>query len=49
VFVRVHHARRADWCDPELNPKLLGFACHYGVALESSKGQPRCGQVKFRL
>lgn len=25
--------QRADWCDPELHPKLLGFARHYGVAL----------------
>jgi transposase len=25
--------QRADWCDPDLNPKLLAFARHYGVAL----------------
>jgi transposase len=25
--------QRADWCDPDLNPKLLCFARHYGVAL----------------
>jgi transposase len=23
----------ADWCDPELNPKLLAFCRHYGCAL----------------
>jgi transposase len=25
--------QRADWCDPELNPKLLSFCRHYGCAL----------------
>lgn len=25
--------QRADWCDPELNPKLRSFAHHYRVAL----------------
>jgi transposase len=25
--------RRADWCDPELNPKLESFCRHYGCAL----------------
>jgi transposase len=24
---------RADWCDPELNPKLVSFCRHYGCAL----------------
>jgi transposase len=24
---------KADWCDPELNPKLLSFCRHYGCAL----------------
>jgi transposase len=24
---------KADWCDPELNPKLLSFCQHYGCAL----------------
>jgi transposase len=24
---------KADWCDPELNPKLLAFCRHYGCAL----------------
>jgi transposase len=24
---------KADWCDPELNPKLLTFARHYGCSL----------------
>lgn len=25
--------QKADWCDPELNPKLLSFCRHYGCAL----------------
>jgi transposase len=25
--------QRADWCDPELNPKLLSFCRHYGCTL----------------
>jgi len=25
--------QNADWCDPELNPKLLSFCRHYGCAL----------------
>lgn len=25
--------RKADWYDPELNPKILAFAGHYGVAI----------------
>jgi len=25
--------QQADWCDPELNPKLLSFCRHYGCAL----------------
>jgi hypothetical protein len=25
--------QRADWCDPELNPKILAFCRHYGCAL----------------
>jgi len=24
---------KADWCDPELNPKLMSFCQHYGCAL----------------
>ncbi len=25
--------QQSDWCDPELNPKLLSFCRHYGCAL----------------
>ena len=25
--------QKADWCDPELNPKLMSFCRHYGCAL----------------
>jgi transposase len=25
--------KKADWCDPELNPKLVSFCRHYGCAL----------------
>jgi transposase len=25
--------QKADWCDPDLNPKLLSFCRHYGCAL----------------
>jgi transposase len=25
--------QKADWCDPQLNPKLLSFCHHYGCAL----------------
>jgi transposase len=25
--------QKADWCDPELNPKVLSFCRHYGCAL----------------
>jgi transposase len=25
--------QKADWCDPELNPKLVSFCRHYGCAL----------------
>lgn len=25
--------QKADWCDPELNPKLLSFCRHYGCSL----------------
>jgi len=25
--------QKADWCDPQLNPKLLAFCQHYGCAL----------------
>jgi len=25
--------QKADWCDPELNPKLVAFCRHYGCAL----------------
>jgi transposase len=28
---------RADWFDPELNPKLISFAQHYGIAILPTK------------
>jgi transposase len=36
--------QKADWCDPELNPKLLGFCRHYGCALLPCR--PRTPQHK---
>lgn len=33
---------RADWCDPELNPKILAFCAHYGtVCLPTRPRTPR--------
>ena len=36
--------QRADWCDPDLNPKLLAFCRHYGCALLPCR--PRTPQHK---
>ena len=38
---------QADWFDPELNPKLLSFAQHYGVVILPTK--PRTPQHKGKV
>jgi transposase len=37
----------ADWYDPELNPKLLEFACHYGTAIVPTR--PRKPEHKGKI
>ena len=38
---------KADWCDPELNPKLLSFCRHYGCAILPC--QPRTPEHKGKI
>jgi transposase len=38
---------RADWYDPDLNPKLRAFAAHYGVAVLPTK--PRTPRHKGKV
>ena len=38
---------KADWCDPELNPKLVSFCNHYGCAILPC--QPRTPEHKGKI
>jgi transposase len=39
--------QKADWCDPELNPKLLSFCRHYGCTLMPCR--PRTPEHKGKV
>lgn len=39
--------QKADWCDPDLNPKLLSFCRHYGCALLPCR--PRTPEHKGKI
>ncbi len=38
---------KADWCDPELNPKLMSFCQHYGLAILPCK--PKVPEHKGKI
>lgn len=38
---------KADWYDPQLNPKIVAFAAHYGVAITPTR--PYCPEHKGKV